>query len=154
MNKIIILATKASRARIFLKALIIILLSYFYYWGFQKYLALSSFHMWLLHAPVTKSFAGLLSFAIPATQLLVAGMLLIEKTRIMALYVIVTMQLLYVAWVSYVVFATPYLIWPWRPLLFQANWFYLLIQVLTVAWLALISIRMQKILSKSGIRLF
>lgn len=145
---------KAYRSESLLQIFTVILILYFYCLGLQKFLALNSFRFWLLRIPGAKNFADILYILIPVLQLLSAAMLLHKKTRMAALIYITATQLIYIGWIIYIFFLTPYLVWPWRPLWPKANWFQILLLTLAIAWLALASLKLNTKPSNTEKRLF
>jgi len=118
--------------------LIGILLLYHYYLGLQKVLAFNDYRFWLQHTPIIKSWANTLVYAVPALQLFVAALIIPKKTRSIVVSVIILSQLVFIVWVIYVFYATPYLFWPWRAFWSQSNWFLKLLEALVVSWTAML----------------
>lgn len=131
--------TKFYKRVSFTNILVGILIIYLYYMGLLKLLWFNSFHFWLKNTPPIKPLAEFLAYFVPALQLTLAGMLFSSKTRSTALSIIILKHLIYFFWIVYLFYGTPYLIWPWQA--FENNWFYKLLEILVISWIAIWCIR-------------
>src|SRR5690606_12302418 len=118
------------------QALTGLLVVYCYYQGLLKLALLGSYRFWLQHAPLVKPLAGLLAYVTPVLKLTLAALLFFPKTRNTVLHCIIAIQLLFIAWIAYVFYATPFLFWPWQKSFGVYNWFYKFLECLLVAWIA------------------
>lgn len=120
-----------------------LLLLYCYYQALQKCLAYDHYRFWLSNAPVIKAYSKYLSVIIPALLVCVAGLLLWCKSRSIALMTIILMQIIFIAWVAYVIYGTPFIFWPYHSIIGTYNWVYKFFECLIVAWLAYTCYRQQ-----------
>ncbi len=110
-----------------------------YYEGLQKYLAFESYRFWMQHAPLVKNYTPLPAYLVPALLLTSAAMLLFSKTKLFVLDAIIAFQIVFVAWVAYIFYATPYLFWPYHAVWPHPIWFQKFMEALVIAWTALIA---------------
>ena len=108
MSTASILATGKERPAIFTKALwvdifssLIILL--FVYAAASKLLEYNTFKSQLGQSPFITKFAGLLAWAVPAMEILVALLLTIRKTRLIGLYMSLSIMSMFSAYIFFMI---------------------------------------------------
>lgn len=82
-----------------ISALLIIL---FLYAGLSKLFQQSIFHQQLMKSPYTNSMAGFLSWLMPLAEILIAGLLLFFKTRLIGLYLSLSIMIMFSLYIYFI----------------------------------------------------
>lgn len=84
-----------------------LLIFLFTYTGVSKLIDHATFEVTLLQSPLTKDYRTIISWVVPAFELIIVGLLLIEKSRWIGLWLSLLLMLIFTCYISYMILFIP-----------------------------------------------
>jgi uncharacterized membrane protein YphA (DoxX/SURF4 family) len=116
--------------------IILMLVFYFFYEGIYKIAYWSSYSNWLHHAPLIKPFWIPLTYLIPIGEIGLSIALILPRHKIIALYMAISILLIFILWVAGAHVFSKQLFWPFHGFWKNPTWMENILISLTLSWLS------------------
>ncbi|HYG04704.1 MAG TPA: MauE/DoxX family redox-associated membrane protein [Chryseosolibacter sp.] len=124
-------------------AISIFLILLFVYAAFSKWLDFKVFQVQLMQSPMLTSFAPFLAWTVPATEVLIAFLLLINSVRLLGLYAAFSLMIMFTTYIALILNFSSFIPCSCGGILERMGWTEHLIFNLIVTMLAAIAIMLE-----------
>jgi hypothetical protein len=126
--------------QIVLELIILVLVLNFFYEAVYKIAYLTNYSFWLHQAPFLKPIWAPLTYIIPLGEIGLASGLLAKRYRIAALYSVIIVSIVFIAWTACAHAFTNRIFYPYHALWKNPSWMAKMLISLVLSWLALLGI--------------
>ena len=124
------------KKNVIIEIICFLLMLNFFYEGVYKLAHFGDWRFWITEQPLIKSIGGLLKYVVPIAEIVFSILLALPSKRKVALYSIISMQILFILWVMSVYLLTAYLFWPYHAIWDKPTWMGKMSFGLVLSWLA------------------
>jgi len=115
-----------------------------FYQGIYKLAGLDNYNIWLHYAPIVLKHPGIITYIIPLFQFVITVLIIIPNYRYVAFHVIFISQFIYSLYIWYGMSTFTLVLYPYHSFWNKQSWADKLIEVVVLAWIAIIGIIIQK----------